>query len=157
MIALQILLTLFGLVGVFISIVGLPGIILVYVSAVIIGIATGFSEVSISTLIITGIISLLTLWIDNIAVLLGAKKFGASSKGLVGATVGAFLGFLMLPGIGMVIGAFLGAIIVEFAMNPDFGKSLRAGIGTFVGYLVGTFLKFVVTAILFVWMLTVIW
>ena len=154
---LQIILTLTGFLGVFISLLSLPGIFLVFLTTLIVGLASNFSIISVKTLIIAGIITLLSLLLDNIAILFGAKKFGASKHGIIGAFVGSVIGAVTLNPLGIIIGAFLGAIVGEFMGNPHFESALKAGIGTFFGYLVGVLLKFIVTAALFVWALTVIW
>jgi hypothetical protein len=64
----------------------------------------------------------------------------------VGLVVGLFLG---LPGI--VLGPVIGAVLLEYARNPDFARAARAGVGTFVGFLAGSALKVSLGALLVGW------
>jgi len=43
----------------------------------------------------------------------GARKFGASRWGAIGALIGFLVGMLVFPPLGALIGAFLGAVAVE--------------------------------------------
>jgi uncharacterized protein YqgC (DUF456 family) len=54
----------------------------------------------------------------------------------VGLVVGLFLG---LPGI--ILGPAVGALVFEYAKDPNFERALQAGLGAFVGFVVGSVLK----------------
>ena len=53
------------------------------------------------------------------------------------------IGLLFLPW-GVIFGPFLGAVIGELLGNKEFSQALRSGVGSLIGFLLGTFLKFVV-------------
>lgn len=151
-------LTLLALMGVSTTFFGFPGVVLVYGSVFLYAWYTGFAVLSTQTLIIAGVIAFLTLFVDEIAAIFGAKKLGASKLGTFGAFVGAFLSFLITGPIGLLIGPFIGALLFELIARPrELKKALQAGLGSFVGYLIGIFLKLIITVIIFVWALTVIW
>src|SRR5436190_18322290 len=58
------------------------------------------------------LITTLALVMDYLASVYGAKRFGATKKGMVGAIVGGIAGlFFNLPGI--ILGPFIGASIFE--------------------------------------------
>jgi uncharacterized protein YqgC (DUF456 family) len=58
----------------------------------------------------------------------------------VGSAVGLVVGlFLGLPGI--VLGPAVGALAFEYAKDPNFGRAAKAGVGTLVGFVVGTAVK----------------
>lgn len=79
--------------------------------------------------------------------MLGAKAFGASRWAVVGAGVGLLAGlFLGLPGI--LLGPAVGAIVFEYARNPDFGRALKAGVGAFLGFLLGSAVKVALSFVL---------
>ena len=53
------------------------------------------------------------------------------------------LAFWMGP-LGVIIGPFMGAFIGEMIAGQDSRRSFRAALGSFVGFLLGSFLKIVV-------------
>ena len=59
------------------------------------------------------IFGLLALGLDYLATLLGAKKLGATWKGMVGAVLGVIVGVFVFPPIGLVVGPFVGAMGFE--------------------------------------------
>jgi hypothetical protein len=79
---------------------------------------------------------LLALLMDSLASMYGAKKLGASWRGLVGAVGGAVVGlFFSLPGI--ILGPFMGATLLEMAGGRALAEAARAGLGAVIGILVG--------------------
>jgi uncharacterized protein len=71
---------------------------------------------------------------------LGAKAFGASRWAVAGAGIGLVVGlFLGVPGI--LFGPAVGAIALEYARDPNFGKAMKAGVGAFLGFVLGTAVK----------------
>lgn len=75
----------------------------------------------------------------------GAKRFGGSKRGMIGATLGLIAGiFLPIPG-GIFIGVFAGAFLGEL-MNKSTSKvALKAAFGSFIGFLASTFMEFFVS------------
>ncbi|HSH94230.1 MAG TPA: DUF456 domain-containing protein, partial [Roseimicrobium sp.] len=70
----------------------------------------------------------------------GAKRMGATNRGVIGAMLGVLLGmFFSLPGI--LLGPFLGAMAFEMAGNRPFNEAARAGVGATLGLLAGAFGK----------------
>ena len=75
--------------------------------------------------------------LDFVASALGARRFGASGRAIVGATLGALVGiFFGIPGI--VLGPFIGAMIGELSVRRDLPGATRAGVGAFIGLVVAT-------------------
>lgn len=103
---------------------------------------------------ITLFFALLITVMDYVIPAMGTKKFGGSKAGMYGSIIGLLVGiFLPIPG-GIIIGAFLGAFVGELSRNSDKKSALKAAFGSFLGFLTGTFMKFLVTivyAVLFVW------
>lgn len=136
--ALAALLIVVGFAGLILP--ALPGIPLVFAGLVLLAWAEGFAYVGWVTLVFLGLLALLSYAVDFLAAALGAKKFGASSRAIWGAAVGALAGiFFGLPGI--VLGPFVGAVIGEFSRRPAVGAATRAGIGATLGLLFGALLK----------------
>ena len=118
----------------------LPGSVLLAVGAVLVGWAEGFTRVSGLTVGVCAALGVAIWVVDLLASVLGAKAFGASRWALVGGSVGVVVGlFFGLPGI--ILGPAVGALAFEFARDPNFGRALRAGVGAFLGFVLGTAVK----------------
>ncbi len=102
---------------------------------------------------ITLAVAIAIFLLDYVIPLLGTKKFGGTKSGMIGTTIGLILGVLFFPPFGIIIGPFIGAFAGEMSQNKDSKKAFRAALGSFIGFLTGTFLKLgtaVVFLILFV-------
>ena len=79
----------------------------------------------------------------------GTRKFGGSRAGMIGTTVGLLVAiiFPVLGFAGIVIWPFIGAIIGELINKTGHKQALKASFGSFVGFLTGTFLKFLVSMV----------
>jgi uncharacterized protein YqgC (DUF456 family) len=87
-------------------------------------------------LVILSLITVLSLVMDYLTTVYGAKKLGATWRGAVGAVVGALVGiFFSLPGL--LLGPFIGAMVFEMAGGRDAKESSRAGLGATIGLLAG--------------------
>lgn len=140
-----ILLWIFALILVLIGFAGLllpalPGIPLIYAGLFLAAWAEDFAFVGWITLLILGLLALLSYGIDFAATAMGAKKFGASPRALWGAALGTLVGiFFGLPGI--LIGPFADALIAELTHKNDMQAATKAGIGATLGLLLGAILK----------------
>ena len=153
----QILLSLIAFIGVVISIFGLPGSVLIFFVLVLAAFITGFTLVTGTQLLWMGSIAIASLLVDNLLVVFGAKKYGATKHGMLGAFLGGLIGVLALGPLGIIIGPFIGAVLLELVFNPDFKKALNAGFGTFMGFLSGIIVKLVITIGLFIWLMNILW
>lgn len=153
----QIGLTILAFLGVIISFVGLPGVFLVLLAAILLGLITDFSAISVNALIILGVISVLSTFVDNIAMILGANKFGGSKWGMAGAIIFAIIGLFILGPLGVILGALVGAFVAEFVIYKNVNKASLVSIGTFIGFLAGTIIKLIITISAFVWLMFVLW
>jgi uncharacterized protein YqgC (DUF456 family) len=127
---------------------GLPGIPMIFVAALLYGLLTDFERIGSTTLIWFAALAVFSYVIEWISSSLGAKKLGGTWYGMAGAMIGMLVG-LVIPGVGIVgfvATAFIGAFLFEFAVGRDAQKALRAGAGSFLGFLAGGVLKFVIAA-----------
>jgi len=70
----------------------------------------------------------------------GAKRFGASRRAVIGATLGAIVGiFFGIPGI--LLGPFMGAVLGELSNRPNLKTAGLAGIGATLGLALGVAAK----------------
>jgi uncharacterized protein YqgC (DUF456 family) len=94
---------------------------------------------------ILGITFLLTVTVsilDYVIPAKGTKKYGGTKYGVWGTNIGLVIG-LFFPPIGFIIGLFVGAFIGELIYNFEDKKgALKAATGAFLGFLVSTFMKF---------------
>ncbi len=118
----------------------LPGTPLIFAGALLIAWWQDFTIIGVPSLFMLLFLAVLGIAIDFIASSLGAKRVGASSWAIVGATVGSIVGiFFALPGI--IIGPFLGAFGGELIARSSVTKATQVGIGTWIGLLLGTAAK----------------
>jgi len=94
-------------------------------------------------------IALLVLVMDYIIPAIGTKKFGGSKSGMVGTTLGLVVAlvFPILGIFGIIIWPFVGAFVGEIMNKTDNKTALKAAFGSFLGFLTGTFLKFMVAVV----------
>lgn len=142
---ITLLVMLLGLIGSILP--ALPGTPLVFIAAI--GHRLYFGENSVSNLML-GILAglmILSLVLDFAASMLGAKKFGATWRGAVGAAVGGIIGlFFSLPGI--ILGPLIGAILLEMLGGREFKPAARAGVGAVIGLLLGVVGKFSIAVLM---------
>lgn len=94
---------------------------------------------SLSVLVLL-LVALFGMAMDFLAGLLGAKYTGASTEALWGAFIGGVAG--MFFGLaGLVLGPMLGAAVGEFADKRNLWLAGKVGLGTFIGFMVGTVAK----------------
>lgn len=140
------LLMVLGLIGSFLPI--LPGPLTSWVGLLVLHFTEAIPT-NWTFLIITLIIAVAIWVLDYFIPAIGTKKFGGSKYGVVGTTIGLFVGlFSPIPG-GIIIGPFAGALVGELINDNDSQKALKAAFGSFLGFLTSTLLKFVVALIFF--------
>jgi len=94
-----------------------------------------------------GSLAALLMVMDYVAPAIGAKKFGASKPGLWGSAIGMIIGIFFIPPWGMIVGAFIGALIGELSAGKSGRNAIRAGWGILIGNVFGIGLKLAFTAI----------
>ena len=160
---ITLLVMLIGLLGSFLP--GLPGVPLVFASALVYAYLTDFEIVGALVLVLLGLLALLAFVADFIGTTYGARRFGASGWGTVGGAVGGLLGALfgfLFLGLGALFGFLAGSIGGVFAGeylrrkrsettptpssslsgeragrsgNRDWRRTSRAAGGVLIGYL----------------------
>ncbi|MGH8026714.1 MAG: DUF456 domain-containing protein [Pseudoxanthomonas sp.] len=135
---LAVILVLVGIAGVILP--ALPGLPLVFAGMLLAAWAGGFQQIGWVTLVILGLLTLLSVGVDFFATLIGAKRVGASKKALLGAVLGTFAGLFFSP-IGLFVGPFVGALLGELWHGREIGQAAKVGLGTWLGIVLGTVLK----------------
>lgn len=108
---------------------------------------------------ITLAVALLVFALDYIIPALGTKRFGGSRLGVIGTTVGLLVAivFPVLGPLGIIIWPFVGAFVGELLNKTDSKTAVRAAFGSFLGFITGTFLKFIVAVIYFGFFIATLW
>ena len=135
---LAVVLVLAGLAGTILPI--LPGPLLLFGGLFLAAWIEGFAEGGLLPLVILGLMMVWAFIIDFLASAWGVKGFGASKQACWGALLGAIVGiFFGLPGI--LLGPFMGAFLGEITAQPSVRRAGRAGLGAWLGFMVGTAAK----------------
>lgn len=100
-------------------------------------------DFSVTELVVSALVVIATLVLDYFTPMIGAKKFGGGKYGNRGCVIGTIVGMFFLP-LGLILGPFLGAVIGELIAGKPFRTALKAGFGSFVGFLFGTLIKLAV-------------
>jgi uncharacterized protein len=152
LLALTLVLMVVGLLGSVLP--GLPGVTLIFLSALVYALLTDFRTVGAAVLVALFMFAALALVTDFVATSYGARRFGASNwgtlGGAIGGIVGALVGLLFL-GIGSLLGLILGTITGVFigeyrkrtrqdqqgpgSKESDWRRASHAAGGVLVGYL----------------------
>jgi uncharacterized protein len=135
-----------GLLGSILPLV--PGSPLILAGVFIYSWYTGFLIIGWKTLLVLGILTLLSESLDHLASVAGARKYGAGKWGMLGAFLGGIAGIFFGGIIGILVGPLLGAIFGELFHGAKLEASLRIGWGTFIGFLMGTLGKFIIALIM---------
>ena len=104
---------------------------------------TGRADFSTTQLVTWLIIVVILQVVDFVTPLLGSKYTGGSEFGNRGCVAGTLIGMFFLPW-GIIVGPFIGAVAGEMLGGSDISHAIRAGIGSLIGFLVGTLLKVIV-------------
>ncbi len=95
-----------------------------------------------------GLLVIVDRVVDFLGTALGAKWFGGTKWGIIGALVGGFVG-LFLGIIGIIIGPVIGAIVFEIIWAKSHPKeAARAGVGAGVGFGISTLGRLIVCIIM---------
>lgn len=136
-IILSFILLIGGLVGCVLPI--LPGTPLSYCGLLLLHF-THQATFSISQLIVWFLLVVFLQIADYVTPLLGSKYSGGTSYGNRGCVAGTLIGLFFMPW-GVIVGPFIGAVLGEILGGSNLRLALKAGIGSFVGFLLGTLLK----------------
>lgn len=98
-------------------------------------------EIGVWTLVITGALMAIVTALDYIVPVLGAKQFGSSKEGVWGGMIGIVVGLFFFPPIGIILGPLVGTIIGDMLAGGTFTKALNSGVGSLIGFIVGTGIK----------------
>ena len=145
LIVLAIILAVIGIIG---SIVpGLPGPPLSWVGLLLAFLShkMGGADMTLTSVLIWLGVTIIVSVLDYTVPAKFTKLAGGSKAGSQGALIGMLIGIFLTP-IGMIPCSLAGAFLAEmFQENKSAGQALKASLGTFAGFLVGTGMKLIVS------------
>ena len=118
----------------------LPGVPIVFAGMWLAAWVDDYSLIGIGAVVLLGVLAGLSVVLDFVAGLLGARRVAASNRALLGAAAGTVVG-LFFGLLGLLLGPFLGALIGEASAGGTLQRSTHVGIATWVGLLFGTLAK----------------
>jgi uncharacterized protein len=142
--------------GVFSTVFGFPGTIIILIDALIYALVTGFDKIGFKVLIVLMILSVLAEALDFGLSMAGAERFGATRRGawasLIGGIIGAAVMSPFFYGLGVLAGAFIGGFsgvfIIEMIRQREFKPALRASYGSILGRVAAIISKGLVSLIM---------
>lgn len=143
---IAILLGIIGLIGCLLPIIPGPpvswaGLLVLYI--------WGSEPMTLKFLLIWLAITIIVTVLDYIVPAYFTKITGGSKIAARGSLVGMFIGIIFFPPTGMIVGAFLGAVLAEVIFNgKELRKSIKPALGSFLGFIFGTFLKLVASGLM---------
>lgn len=146
LIIIGFILIILGLIGCVVP--GVPGPPFSLLALVMLSAAKRWEPFSLNFLIVMALLTIVVTALDYVVPAAGAKKFGASKYGFWGAVIGMLIGIIFFPPLGIIIGAFLGAIAGELVIGKPSYDALKAGWGVFVGIMFGMILKLIASGVM---------
>lgn len=123
-----------GTIGTLLPVI--PGTPIIFIAAVAHRLYFGPHGADIWVLVLIGILAALAFVLDYIAGMVGARKMGATWRGVLGAVLGGLVGLLFsIPGI--LFGPFVGAVACEMLGGREFKPAAKAGFGATLGLVIG--------------------
>lgn len=127
-----------GIIGAFLPII--PGLPFSYLGLLILHL-TGVSHFSTSFLVLWAIVIVAIMVLENALPVYASKKFGGTTYGATGSTIGMIAGLVFFPPLGIFFGTLIGAFIGEMIFKQDVNVALKSAWGSFIGFLSGTMIK----------------
>jgi len=139
------ILVLAGIIGCILPV--LPGQILSCIALLLLQFT---SEPPFSTrfLVIWALITAGVTLLDYVVPMWGTKKFGGTKAGVWGAGIGVVAGIFLFPPAGLIVGPFFGAVAGELIKGAKGNDALKAGLGSFLGFVAGTLMKLAISVIM---------
>jgi uncharacterized protein YqgC (DUF456 family) len=139
-----------GFLGTFVPLV--PGSLLVWLAIILYRLWLGDAGIPWWFVFVSGGLTLFIYLFDILCGAWGARKFGATWRGAVGALLGGVIGlFIPPPLVWLLLGPIIGAVVGELLGGRQFGQAGKAGFGTVVGAFVGLVCKLAVTVFIIGW------
>ncbi len=109
----------------------------------------GNEPMSLKFLLIWLGITIVVTVLDYVVPAYFTRVTGGSKVAARGSLAGMLIGIIFFPPVGMIVGAFLGAMLAEIIFNgKELKHSLKPALGSFLGFICGTFIKLVSSGVM---------
>ncbi len=154
-----------AIIAVVLSILGIVGAILPAIPSAVFSYCAllcayfcSYTDISISAIIIWGIVSILVSLFDYFLPIYFTKRFGGSKQGVYGTTIGMIAGFFIFPPIGFILCPPIGAIIGELiADRSNVERAVKVGFGSLVAFFFGSGSKLLISLFILLIILKRLW
>ncbi len=158
---MDIILLIIGIICIIVGIIGciapgLPGPPLSYTGLLMLH-WTSFAQYSSRLLWILALVTIIITVADTFLPIWMTKKFGGTKYGTWGATIGLLIGMLFFGPWGVILGPFLGALLGEYVGGVKHHVAWKSAFGSFVGFIVGTGSKLIVSGIITFYFFNALW
>ena len=124
---------------------GLPGPALSYLAMIAYQFTNSQDKFSTGVLLIWGVVAALAFAGDMVVPAAATKKFGGTKAGVWGGIIGTFVGMFVPIPFGVIWGPLVGAIVGDLIGGKRIVSAMKSGMGSFLGFLLATFLKLIVS------------
>lgn len=131
----------------------LPGHFILFIAAVAHRLMLGADGSGLNwwSFVILGLLMAISQALEMLSGAAGAKWFGGSRWGALGALIGGLLGMFFMP-IGLLAGPLIGAMVGEILVaRKTTQPAVISGVGSVVGTLAGIGIKLVIGAVMVGW------
>lgn len=126
----------------------LPGVPLSWAGLLVLKLTPSVSDnISWTTIIVLGVLTIIVTLLDNILPVWGTKKMGGNKKVVWGATIGLLVGFFFGP-LGIIFGPFVGALLAALISGNKIMPATKQASGAFLGYIVGLTIKLITVGLI---------
>ncbi|GKV68076.1 hypothetical protein NCCP2716_05740 [Sporosarcina sp. NCCP-2716] len=120
----------------------IPSVLFIIGGFLLYGLIDSFSSMGWLFWTIQVLFTILLFSADTAANVFSVKRFGGTSAGGWGSTIGLIAGPFVIPVAGILIGPFLGAVIAELLVTrAGVKQAFRSGVGSLVGFLTSVVVK----------------
>jgi uncharacterized protein len=104
-------------------------------------------------LVVFGVLTLASMFLDIFAPAMATKGHKASKFGTGGAVIGALLGMIVLGPIGLILGPFIGAYFGELVSTRNSKHAFDIALAATVGLIINSIFKLAVGISMFIYFL----
>ena len=134
----------------------IPSSLLIWVGFILYHFFINNEELTLRFWIIMAVFTVILIVADIIVNSYFVKRFGGSKWGERGAGVAVIVGSFIMPPFGILIIPPITVLVIEILQKRTFGEAILASLGSFIGFLSGTFAKVVIQLIMIIWFIIVI-
>jgi uncharacterized protein YqgC (DUF456 family) len=132
----------------------IPSVLFLLAGFLLYGVFFSFNMLNWVFWVIQGLFVILLFGADYMANIIGVKKYGGSTAGVWGSTIGIIVGPFVIPIFGIIIGPFIGAIAAELIIHKrGFTESIKIGFGSVIGFVSSVISKAIIQSLMIIYFL----